>query len=264
MYGLREMLIQEKEYLERIILNTRKMQDATAPDGWLRISKDGNRFRFYHCTNGRYGTYIAKDNKKLACQLAQKDYNDTVLKKAEYRLKLITKIVQDYSDNEIEQIYTSLHEERQAMVTPVEATAEQLEKQWYDLEYTGKTFAEGTSVILTEKGERVRSKSEKILADYFFRKGILYKYEKPLVLAGYGTVYPDFTFFSKKLRKEIYWEHEGMMDKAEYVGSAVKKINSYQLNGIFPGERLILTYETEQETLNSKVVSGLVEKYLGI
>ena len=85
-----------------------------------------------------------------------------------------------------------------------------------------------------------------------------------MVLAGYGTVYPDFTFFSRKLRKEIYWEHEGMMDKAEYAGSAVKKINSYQLNGIFPGERLILTYETEQETLNSKVVSGLVEKYLGI
>ena len=149
MYGLREMLIQEKEYLERIILHTRKMQDATAPDGWLRISKDGNRFRFYHCTNGRYGTYIAKDNKKLACQLAQKDYNDTVLKKAECRLKLITKIVQDYSDNEIEQIYTSLHEERQAMVTPVEATAEQLEKQLQECRANRARFTTCSMVFYT-------------------------------------------------------------------------------------------------------------------
>ena len=33
--------------------------------------------------------------------------------------------------------------------------------------YKSKEFQENTPVILTEKGERVRSKSEKILADYF-------------------------------------------------------------------------------------------------
>ena len=264
MYGFIEMLLQEQEYLKRIIFKTRKMQDTTPPAGWLRISKDGKRFRYYHCVNDKQGVYITKDNIQLACQLAQKNYNDAVLKEAESRLKLIEKVVVAYSDNEIEKLYSSLHAGRQALITPVEPTAEQLEKQWYEEEYTGKPFREGMPVILTERGERVRSKSEKILADHFDRKCILYKYEKPLLLEGYGTVYPDFTFFSRKLRKEIYWEHEGMMDKAEYACAAVKKINSYQQNGIYPGERLILTYETEQETLNSKVVSGLVEKYLGI
>ena len=42
--------------------------------------------------------------------------------------------------------------------------------KWYEEEYQGKEFKEGTPLILTEKGERVRSKSEKILADYFYRK----------------------------------------------------------------------------------------------
>ena len=121
---------------------------------------------------------------------------------------------------------------------------------------------EGAPVILTEKGERVRSKSEKILADYFYRNNILYKYEKPLNLVGYGTVYPDFTFLSRKLQREIYWEHEGMMDKPEYAINAVKKLNSYQMNGIMPGEHLILTFETEQDVLNSNIVSELVERYL--
>ena len=64
-------------------------------------------------------------------------------------------------------------------------------------------------MILTENGERVRSKSEKILADYFYRQNILYKYEKPLYLKGYGTVYPDFTFLSSKTGKEIYWNMRG-------------------------------------------------------
>ncbi len=56
-------------------------------------------------------------------------------------------------------------------------------------------------VIITEKGERVRSKTEKMLADFFYRKEILYRYEKPLYLKGYGIVYPDFAFFSEKKAK---------------------------------------------------------------
>ena len=117
-------------------------------------------------------------------------------------------------------------------------------------------------VILSERGERVRSKSEKILADFFYRRNILYKYEKPLNLKGFGTVYPDFTFLSKKTGQEIYWEHEGMMDKPEYARSAVRKIESYQKNEIYTGDRLILTFETEQSVLNTGVIEGLVKRYL--
>lgn len=53
-------------------------------------------------------------------------------------------------------------------------------EQWVAQEYQGKEFQKGTAVILTQKGERVRSKSEKILADYFYQHNIPYKYEKPL------------------------------------------------------------------------------------
>ena len=67
---------------------------------------------------------------------------------------------------------------------------------------------------------------------------------------------------SKKLGQEIYWEHEGMMDKPEYARTAVRKIESYQKNGIYPGERLILTFETEQSVLNSNNIEELIKKYL--
>ena len=52
------------------------------------------------------------------------------------------------------------------------------------------------------------------------------------------------------------------MDKPEYAIKAVKKINCYQMNGIMPGERLILTFETEKDVLNSRIVNALVNKYL--
>ena len=147
-------------------------------------------------------------------RLAQKGYNKAVVKKGEARLKQIKKITKNYSDDEIEKIYTSMHKERQLLVTPIEPTWNQLLMKWYEEEYQGKEFKEGTPLILTEKGERVRSKSEKILADYFYRKNILYKYEKPLHLKGYGTVYPDFTFLSRKTYREIYWENRIVSNKS--------------------------------------------------
>ena len=261
MRGLKQMLLQEQKHLKDIVSKA-KTGLSTAPEGYLRISKDKNKIRYYHCIKDNSGIYIPKSDKYLPQKLAQKTYNLSVIKKAESRLKQIKKILSDYSDDEIEELFTSLHIDRQALVTPVEPTWRQLLDKWYTEEYQGKEFQEGTAVILTEKGERVRSKSEKILADFFYRRNILYKYEKPLYLKGYGTVYPDFTFFSKKLGQEIYWEHEGMMDKQEYARSAVRKIESYQKNDIYLGDRLILTFETEQSVLNSKSIEGLVNKYL--
>lgn len=261
MQGLHHMLVEEQKHLEKIVEKARK-ELLTVPEGHLRISQNKNIFRYYQCTDDRNEIYIPRADKELPKQLAQKSYNMAVIKKAEARLKQIQKITKNYSDDEIEKIYTSMHRERQLLTVPVEPTWEQRLKKWYEEEYQGKEFREGEAVILTEKGERVRSKSEKILADSFYRKGILYKYEKPLYLKGYGTVYPDFTFLSRKTGQEMYWEHEGMMDKQEYARTAIRKIECYQMNHIYPGDRLILTFETEQNALNSKIVAELINRYL--
>ena len=221
MQGLKKLLLKEQKELEMICSKVEN-ELKSVPEGNLRISKDKNKIRYYHCVEDNEGTYISKIDSELP----------------------------------------KLHTQRQLLVTPIEPIWEKELVRWYDSEYHGKEFYEGTAEIVTEKGERVRSKSEKILADYFYRNNILYQYERPLYLKGYGTVYPDFTFLSKKTRKEIYWEHEGMMDKPEYAKSAVKKIESYQRNGIHLGERLILTFETELTVLNSQIVEELVGKYL--
>ena len=135
-------------------------------------------------------------------------------------------------------------------------------KEWKAKEYIGKGFEDNVPVILSEKGERVRSKSEKILADYFYRHGIEYKYECPLYLNGIGIIYPDFTFLSQKTGKEMYWEHNGKVDDPAYARKMVRKIQEYEKNGIFAGENLILTYETEQTILNTSKIEKLVKRYL--
>lgn len=261
MQKFKDALREEQKRLEEIIAKAKK-ENEHMPEGNLRISKHKNRCRYYHCVHDRNGIYIPKRNMILREQLAQKAYNSSIINIAEEQLAKINKMLEIDADEEMKKMYDSLHPDRKKLINPIEDTWENNLQKWFAAPYQGKEFQEGAPMILTENGERVRSKSEKILADYFYRQNILYKYEKPLYLKGYGTVYPDFTFLSSKTGKEIYWEHEGMMDKQEYARNAVRKIELYQKNAIYPGERLILTFETEQSMLNQNILEKLVETYL--
>lgn len=257
------MLMQEQNRLENIVQKTREQLKDT-PQGTLRLSSSKKWVQYYHCMPGekKNGEYIPKTNEDLIRRFAQKSYDEKILKLAEKRLSQIKKITRDYAEEEIEKIFLREHIERKKLIQPVEPTWEQQLEKWVAKEYKKKEFQADTPVILTDRGERVRSKSEKILADYFYRNGIQYKYECPLYLKGFGTVHPDFTFLSKKTKQEIYWEHDGRMDDPSYAQNAVRKIQAYEENDIYPGERLIFTFETGRTVLDTKMIEKLVSRYL--
>ncbi len=262
MDGLKMMLQKEEIRLEKIIQETKNRLNQ-APEGTLRLSKCQGKVQYYHGAGvNKRGTYISVVDRELPRKLAQKSYDEKLLCLALKRKNQIKSITKDYEDGEIETIYWKEHPERRKLIQPVEPTWKQKLTQWKSVEYKGKEFEEGLPVIMTEKGERVRSKSEKIMADYFYRHGIEYKYECPLYLKGMGMVYPDFTFLSEKSGEEIYWEHNGKMDDPTYAKKAVRKIQTYENNQIFLGERLILTYETEQNILSTAKIEQMVTRYL--
>ena len=264
MYGLKEMLLKEEARLQKIVEKTRN-QLKDVPEGTLRISKSNNHIQYYHCSKKnprKNGTYLPKAEERFARRLAQKEYDEKVLRLAERRLRQIGHMAGEYQDDEIEKIFLGEHEARRKLICSAEATWEQQLTRWMQETYEGKGFQEGIAQIYSDRGERVRSKSEKILADYFYHNNIPYKYEKPLQLKGYGIVYPDFTLLSKRTGKEIYWEHEGRMDDPGYARKAIKKIESYESNGIYVGDRLILTFETETTVLRRKRIERNVNRYL--
>lgn len=256
-------MLKEQARFEKILKNTEE-QLKNAPQGTLRVSNCRKWPQYYHCIPGesKRGTYIPKSNKELLHRLAQKSYDEKIHRLAEKRLSQIRRFTKDYDEEEMEKIFLKEHPERQKLIHPIEPTWEQQINHWINEKYEGKAFREDAPFILTERGERVRSKTEKIMADYFYRNGIAYKYECPLHLKYFGTVYPDFTFLSKKTREEIYWEHDGRMDDPVYARNAVKKIEAYEKNDIYPGEKLIVTFETEQSILSTQMIEKMVKKYL--
>ena len=125
---------------------------------------------------------------------------------------------------------------------------------------SGKKFVDGDIEIITERGERVRSKSEKIIADKLFSLGIPYRYEYPLDLSGGVRVYPDFTILKLPEREEVYLEHFGMMDDTDYVEKVLYKLNTYEKNKIYPGVNLFITHETSKSPLNTRALDAILKK----
>lgn len=263
MEQLKEQIEARQSYLTYLKEEKEKAL-KTAPEGYLRICSHGNRTQYYKREDSKdfNGAYIRDSDVKLARRLAQKEYDKKVLSSTEKELQAIKKYLSSAPSVSPEQIYENLHKERKKIVVPIEKPLEEYVQEWESVSYRGKTFEEGAPQMYTAKGERVRSKSEVIIADSLYREGIPYRYECPLYLEGGTVFYPDFTVLNAEMRKEMYWEHFGLMDDAEYVEGAIYKLMVYEQNGIFLGKNLILTYETKKCPLNQRRIKECIRQYL--
>lgn len=231
----------------------------------LDVNKCKNNVQFFHLvenpeTGKMERKHIKKENRNRAKELAENQYLHKMNKLVNKRIKQLSALLREYQPDEIDRIYDQFHEAKKDLITPVTPTKTQLLSAWKEREFSRKEFATDSLRIFTNRGERVRSKTEKILADLFADLGIEYKYECPLQLDNV-TIYPDFTFLDTTTNQEIYWEHNGMMDNPDYAVRAYQRIIFYEQNGIYRGDRLIVTYESSRDNLNYQWVRNLIERY---
>lgn len=259
---MKKALLKKVKELDHLIIKAEKSLKK-APEGALVLSKSNGTVQYYHKTERKQkkGKYISCENRSLIIALAQKDYDLRFLKVIKEQKNKLCKAIKLLSDINLTKTYSELSEVRKKLVKPHILTDEQYVEQWSNVQYEGKPFFDDTPVIMTERGERVRSKSEKILADKFFSMGIPYRYEYPLKLKGYGTVYPDFTLLNVRTREEVYLEHFGMMDNPEYAQKAIQKIYNYAKNEIYIGKKLLVTFETLQNQLDMKVAEQMLKEF---
>lgn len=261
--------------LERIIELGEDFLEG-APEGSLRISRCRNTDQYYWKKDGEdpKGKYIKRSQIGLVKSLAQKQYLTKVLTIAKQQYKQVKKSQVNCDLKEIDQLYNVMLSSKQRLITPVLVSDDVYAEEWLrkcqdsmtnnklQNKFKWKYELDDDEGIITEQGEMVRSKSEKILADKLYMMGIPYVYEMPLYIAGVGYIHPDFTLLNKRTRKVYYWEHLGMMDVEEYCDKAIKKIELYEKNGVFQGRSLIVTYETKNHAPNTKALERLIEEFL--
>ncbi|MCR5501612.1 MAG: hypothetical protein K6F53_01235 [Lachnospiraceae bacterium] len=264
MSELMNLLSDRKKKLES--LRRRILEDIkSAPDGNLRVARKKYSPQYYlyspeTADSHPYGVYLNKDKTDIAAAVAQRDYGIKLLRTVEKQLKALS-YLDRLSDAELFGVFEHQTECRKNLIRPYLIPKDKFVEMWLSSEYTGKGFDENASEFYSNSGIRVRSKSEKIIADYLSSKKIPYLYEKPLLL-GNRTVYPDFTILDTDLRKEVYYEHFGRMDDPSYAETAIQKIHSYEKAGYRLGERLIVTFETKEHPLDSGMISGALERFV--
>ena len=246
------------------LIKVNKSKDSNAPDGHLRCSMTRNHPRFYLVTQkgDSRGTYIGKKRRSIAAALAQKEYDQKVLYAAKNELSILQTLLNLYKEAQNpESEYKKLNPIRQNLIQPFELTTEQYLSEWTNATYTPKELNSDAAPLYTLKGERVRSKSEIMIADTLNKLDIPYRYEYPLDLFGLGTIHPDFTILNVKYRKEMIWEHFGLMDDEEYAQKAINRINHYIREGYYPGETFIATFETKANPIHSKFIEQIAAHY---
>ena len=268
----------EKRLVElQNLLFTKKKSYEKAPKGRIRISQNGGHPEYYLVTErgSLRGKYLPHSQKTLARQLAQKDYDARLIKLLQKEISTLQNYMKQTSNGRaIPELYDSLCPARRSLITPAILTNEQYAARWQDVSWTGRPFASDAPYICTARGERVRSKSEVIIADTLFRHNIPYRYEFPITLKrinpddirrDFGssiTLYPDFLCLNTRTRTEFYWEHFGLMDSTEYSNNAAGKLRLYTENGILAGRNLIITMETQTEPPSIKALEKLIEEFL--
>lgn len=267
------LLSQEREKSKNLI-KVVKRSGALSTEGTIYCMKQRGEPRFYlRESEGGALRYLSAGNEEKINSLCSKAYGTKLLKAAEKEERQLSACIETlqsaidnngYDSADIDEVYSHLKEGIRGKVKSSRFTDDGFARRWQEEKYQNRWMKSEYS-FETPRGEKVRSKSEWMIACILADSGIPYRYEEIVPLhAEFGVfLHPDFTVLNKRTRKVYYWEHFGRMDDPKYIEeSYMPKINDYYNFEFLPGEKLLMTFESRQHPLDITQVKRLIEQFL--
>ena len=255
--------------LESLISRLEKALES-APKGAIEVKvRKGESVPYVYDGSDRSLRYLGKDKEALVKALSQKKYDQSLLKVAARQKAELERTLERLSKGNgpmtLDDVMSSMPKPLKRYIDPNSATDEGFVAMWS--QPSPKRFYKGDvpkeSPHYTMRGEHVRSKSEILIADRLYCRGVPYHYELAFSPnEGVSIRHPDFIVLNTRTLEEFYWEHLGKMDDPRYSASSKEKVEWFAAYGIVPGKRLTVTFETSTSPLNTKYVDKLIELYL--
>lgn len=234
------------------------------PKGRIHVIKHDGSLQYYLRREpvDSPGKYISKKDSATIQLYLQKRYDEEVLKTINLEISNLERLLNSSQSpqTDLRNIYSRYNYEIKKQITPVDMSDEDYADFWISKEYERKEVHTETE-YRTEKGEIVRSKSELNIANMLHKFKIPYNYEMPFVLKSGIVIHPDFTVWDSKKRREVYWEHRGMMDDSDYALHSVKRLKDYSKNNVIIGDNLIITEETSLQPLGTDEIERIIKTY---
>ena len=218
-----------------------------APKERIGISKSHGKLQFFIRNYGK--KIYLPENHELVIPLLQKYYEEKCLEITEKRIEAVDAFLKIDSSTSCEEIYNNMDPKLRQFINPLGLTLDEKMERWNNMKYEPYLAHPEELVFNTDGGDKVRSKSEKIIADILYKHGVLYHYEMPLFI-GNKMIVPDFTIYDAKNNRIIYWEHLGMMDNSQYFMRAMDKYKMY----VLAEKDVFLTMESGNKPLDIDMV----------
>ena len=171
-----------------------------APEGRVRMGKSNGSVQFYYCKTGdnSNGHYIRKSEHALVRKLLQKEYDKKLKPVLQAEIKSLRFMIKQSRKTSPEDVYEAFPDAKKEWIRSYFENTADYVKAWTE-EKTDTKGVIGVEGFHTEKGEIVRSKSEKMIADKLWKMGIPYCYECPLTLK---------TPFDVRILEELFRDYE--------------------------------------------------------
>ena len=255
---LQDQLIEIQELIKKSNRNVARYKDL--PNSHVYISNSNGCPQYYLKTENGDKQYIKKKYIKDITKFAQRDYEIDINQKLKQLESKLQRFLASYDISFLNE-YDRFSEPKKAILKSFVMSEEQMIEKWYESNGAMQNSFYGEGIYQTNRGEMVRSKSEKIIADTLEKYNVPYKYE-PLLELGYSTVFPDFAVLNVRNNKTLYWEHLGLIADDDYAIKNFRKIQLYEKSGYIHGKDLITTMESEDAPLEIKVVEQKIKEFL--
>lgn len=270
---LTNLIRSEKEKTKKLVKAIEKSK-ALSVDGSIicKLQRGEPRFYVRESETGSLRYLNANDKEKIEA-LCSKAYATKLIKAAEKEEKQLSDCMEilksaknkdGYDSADIDAVYSHLNEGIRNKVKSSRFTDDGYARRWQEEKYQNR-WMKSEYCFETPRGEKVRSKSEWMIACMLAEAGVPYRYEEivPLHVEFGVFLHPDFTVLNKRTRKVYYWEHFGRMDDPKYIEeSYMPKINDYYNFEFLPGEKLLMTFESRRHPLDITQVKRLIEQFL--
>ncbi len=259
-----DILKKRRKYLDKLINGImKKIAELPSDNLYSAVNRSRNNIQYYSVSNSdtKNRKYLSPTTDLSTIKaLADKKYLNKALKAAIAEKDMIDKMMNFYDKSDlISDVYTNLGEEEKKITNSYLLSDDEYVKWWQSQPYERKAFRDDDDTdYVTDRGERVRSKSEMIIANALFKLNIPYRYECKLMLKNGIEIYPDFTILKVKTREECYLEHNGRMGLLDYQNDFCERMNLYAENDIIVGKNLFLTFESG----NCPLKMGIITKTL--
>lgn len=258
------ILNERLDFLDQLI-DEKTAAVAAAPEGSLKVVERRGSVEYYWRSGpiDKTGKYLRFEFDDLIRSLAQKEYDRLTVENAVLEKTELQKLLTLYEIGTVESTHDRMKRSLKVLTEPFAVSDEEFMNTWLSQKFESNPSHPEQKKYRVTADLVVRSKGEQDIATILLILGIPFFYEKPMTIFVDDrdiTIYPDFTILDVSNRREIIWEHLGMMDVPNYLESSVWKIKWYQLNGYVQGEDLFITMEGSHEKLDMLLVKKIASR----